>query len=313
MKSPRALCITRNAALRRTLRRTLNAAGSTVEFIDHLSQERATGAALIIIDHDCRKQSDPGLIQVIGDGGKIIILGDSLEDEEVVALIRDLPMDHVISDLQDPDESELVVTSVKLLSGDIFGLQKYLSWGVVVHEYLIKTYEQKRQSLIRISEHAKEVGARRQVIAKIESVTDELLMNALYDAPAIRTGVSRQSRIDKSTESELPTEEAALLRYSCDGRYFAVSVQDNYGELHKEAILDHLTRARQEKGRPKPPDSDNGGAGLGLYFILSSVTRFIANIDPGQRTEVICLFDLRQSGRNADACARSLHIFRKSD
>lgn len=310
---PRAVCITRNAALRRTLRRTLNATGTAVEFIDQLSEELATGAAIIVIDQDCRRQSDPRLIQVVGRGGKIIILGDSIEDDEVVSLLRDLPMDHVISDSQDPDESELVVTSVKLLSGDIFGLHKYLAWGTKIYEETINTYEGKRMALLHVADHAKEVGARRQVIAKIESVTDELLMNALYDAPAIRNGVSRQARIDKSTEGELPAEEAALLRYACDGRYFAVSVQDNYGELHKEAILDHLSRARAEKGRPKPPDcSEHGGAGLGLYFILSSVTRFIANIDPGRRTEVICLFDLRQSGRNADMCARSLHIFRKN-
>lgn len=310
---PRAICITRNAALRRTLRRTLNATGSSVEFIDHLSEERATGAAIIVIDKDCRRQSDPRLIQVIGRGGKIIILGDSIEDDEVVRLLRHAPMDHVISDGQEPDESELIVTSVKLLSGDIFGLQKYLAWGTRIQEEKIGTYEAKRRSLQRIAEHAKEVGARRQVIAKIESVTDELLMNALYDAPAIRNGMSRQARIDKSTDGELPGEEAALLRYACDGRYFAVSVQDNYGELHKEVILDHLSRARAERGRPKAAGSAGGGAGLGLYFILSSVTRFIANIDPGRRTEVICLFDLRQRGRDADMCARSLHIFRKDD
>ena len=41
------------------------------------------------------------------------------------------------------------------------------------------------------------------------------------------------------------------------------------------------------------------------------MTRFIANIEPGKRTEVVCLFDLKQSGRDADSCTRSLHIFRR--
>lgn len=309
-KVPRALCVTRNGALRRTLRRTLKAVGSTVEFTDHFSPEQASGAALVIIDQDCRKLSDPGSIQVVGEGGKVIIMGESLEDDEVVALLRSLPMNHIISDSHEVDESELVVTSEKLLSGDIFGLQKYLAWGAKIHELVIGTYADKRRCLRDVADHAKAVGARRPIIAKIESVTDELLMNALYDAPAIREGVSRRIRIDKSTEGEIPTDEAALLRYASDGRYFAVSVQDNYGELHKEAILDHLTRARAEKGRPKPQESSTGGgAGLGLYMILSSVTRFIANIEPGHRTEVICLFDLRQSGRTANAVAQSLHIF----
>lgn len=311
--APHALCITRNAALKRTLRRTLKAVGSSVEFSDHFSAEQASGAALIVIDQDCRKQSDANNIQVVGLGGKIIIMGESLEDDEVVRLLRTLPMNHIISDAHEPDEAELVVTSEKLLSGDIFGLEKYLAWGAKIHEKEIITYTDKRRSLIDVAAHAKEAGARRPIIAKIESVTDELLMNALYDAPAIRDGVSRKTRIDKSTDGEIPLDEAALLRYASDGKYFAVSVQDNYGELHKEAILDHLTRARAEKGRPKEANQGGtGGAGLGLYMILSSVTRFIANIEPRQRTEVICLFDLRQSGRTANAVAQSLHIFETS-
>lgn len=294
------------------LRRTLNAAGSTVEFKDSVDVGDAKDAALIIIDRDCRQAASlPQLTQVVGEGSKLIIMGESIEDEEVVSLLRDNPMDHVIADAQQMDEGELVVTSSKLLSGDIFGLEKYLSWGVKVHEQSIHTYEQKRLALLTVSQHAKQVGARRAVIAKIESVTDELLMNALYDAPAVRSGASRADRVAKSADATIPSEEAAALRYACDGRYFAVSVQDNYGELHKEAILDHLTRARAERGRPKAMDNDSGGgAGLGLYFILSSVTRFVANIEPGERTEVVCLFDLRQTGREAESYARSLHIFR---
>jgi hypothetical protein len=41
------------------------------------------------------------------------------------------------------------------------------------------------------------------------------------------------------------------------------------------------------------------------------VTRFIANVDPGLRTEVVCLFDLKQGGRDSDTCARSLHVFKQ--
>ena len=267
-------------------------------------------AAIIVIDQDSRRDSDPQLIEVMGEAGKIIAIGDSIDDDEVLAFLRSQPMNHVISDPHASDERELLVTSVKLLSGDIFGLQKYLAWGVKIHEIDVRSYDQKRTALLDIANHARVVGARRQLIARIESVTDELLMNALYDAPAISKGKSRRTRIDEASEEHPSEEESALLRYACDGRYFAVSVQDNYGELHKEAIIDHLSRARAERGRPNMAVSESGGAGLGLYFILSSVTRFVANIDPGERTEVVCLFDLRQSGREANSCAESLHIFK---
>lgn len=309
--TPRTICVTRSAALRKTLRRTLRAAGSEVEFVDEIDQSQLGGARLFFIDGATRRGIESeNLMQIISEGGTLVILGDSIEDDEVVALLRNSALDHLISDGETLDEIELVVTSVKLLSGDIFGLEKYLAWGSQIHEFQISNYEQKREALLQVAAHAKEVGARRPVIGKIESVVDELLMNALYDAPAIRNGVSPSTRIAKTGEPDgHPDDAAALLRYACDGRYFAVSVQDEYGELHKEAILDHLTRARAERGRPRELDGSGSGAGLGLYFILSSVTRFIANIDPGKRTEVVCMFDIKQSGRDTESCARSLHIF----
>jgi hypothetical protein len=300
--APRAVCVTTSTPLRRTLRRTLNAAGSQVEFQDVVDGNEG-GAAIVFIDQAVRRALTSESIDQLGE---LVVLGDSLEDADVVELLRKRGVSHVISDVDDPDDTELVVTSVKLLSGDLFGLEKYLSWGVKVVDRTIVTYEDKREALVAVTAQAREAGARRPLIARIESVVDELLMNAMYDAPAVRRGDPRADRLAPSGDDK------ALLRWASDGRYFAVSVQDDYGELHKEAILDHLVRARAERGRPRASDDNAsavGGAGLGLYFIISSVTRFIANIEPGKRTEVVCLFDLKQNGRDADLCARSLHVF----
>ncbi len=296
------------------MRRSLQAAGSTVEFRSARgTEEHEVPPHILVVDGPSREAlQPPELMQRAGDHGDIICLGGSLEDDAVVDLLRNFPFDHLISDVgkgAGGDDDELVVTSVKLLTGDIFGLEKYLAWGVKVREIAVHSYEEKRVGLMTIAEHAKDVGARRQVIAKIESVTDELLMNAMYDAPAVSRGET--PRVPTAADVYAGEEhEVALLRYACDGRYFAVSVEDTYGGLHKEAILDHLIRARAERGRPRTGSETTGGAGLGLYFVLSSVTRFIANIDPGRRTEVVCLFDLRQTGREAEACTRSLHVFK---
>jgi len=296
--TPRAVCVTTSTPLRRTLRRTLNAVGSDVEFQDAVNGSEDS-ASIVFIDQATRRALSPDSIDKLT---KLVVLGDSLEDEEVVELLRRRGVSHVISDADDPDDTELVVTSVKLLSGDLFGLEKYLSWGVKVIDKSISTYEDKREALAAVTAQAREAGARRPLIARIESVVDELLMNAMYDAPAAARGDKHGDRLEPQGEAK------ALLRWASDGRYFAVSVQDDFGELHKETILDHLVRARAERGRPRSSD-EVGGAGLGLYFILSSVTRFIANIEPGKKTEVVCLFDLKQTGRDADLCARSLHVF----
>ena len=306
----RAICVTTNPLLRRTLRRTLQAVGSTVEFADSAAALPDGDAPdLVVLDAESRKTCDPEGLSARWSTTKVVVLGESLEEDAVVRMLRNQPFNHVISDQVDPDELELVVTSVKALRGDIFGLEKYLAWGVLVQERHVTGYDEKRDALYELGDYAKDMGARRQTVARIESVADEMLMNAMYDAPALRYGVA--PRIGNRAGPPLGSEPA-ILRYSCDGRWFAVSVRDNYGELKKEAILDNLARARAEHGSPRPEGEDGSGAGLGLYLVLSSVTRFIANISPGHMTEVIGLFDLKATGRDEASCARSLHIFMAS-
>jgi hypothetical protein len=301
----RAVCVTTSVALRRTLRRTFHATGTSVELVDRVAGTDPVDA-VVVIDEPTYAALDDNDREVLGRGRALIVMGASLEDDQVVDSMRRDRWNHVIRDTDDPDDSELVVTSVKLLSGDIFGLEKYLAWGVKVSEAAVQSYEAKREALIAVTGSARDAGARRPTVSRIESVVDELLMNAMYDAPAVASGTAPPTprRI-----SEPVGDSEAVLRWASDGRYFAVSVEDRYGALAKDVILDHLQRARVERGKPRSSATQPGGAGLGLYFILSSVTRFIANVDPGKRTEVVCLFDLKQGGRDADTCARSLHVF----
>ena len=302
----RAVCVTRSLALRRALRRSLHAAGAELEFVDEVGGVGAD-ATLVVIDGPTHEAMTAPARAALASGRAMIVVGVSLGDDGTVDGLRADGCNHVITGDDEPDDAELVVTSSKLATGDIFGLEKYLAWGVRVSEREIATYEEKRAALVAVTGSAREAGARRPMVARVESVVDELLMNAMYDAPAAALGEVPRLPTDALERVAAP----ARLRWASDGRHFAVSVEDRFGALVKGAIVDHLQRARAERGRPRG-SSEAAGAGLGLYFIVSSVTRFIANVDPGHRTEVIGLFDLRQAGRDGEACARSLHVFARA-
>jgi len=269
--------------------------------------DEAASADLLVIDEE---QSDPkGLpdrLQLVAEHGHLVLLGRSLDDDSLIALMRGR-LDHAISDASPADETDLIVTAAKLLGGDIFGLEKYLAWGANIHELDIRSYEEKRIALLTITAFAKRAGARRPLVARIESAADELLMNAMYNAPAMSRG-EVANPAEAALASRQDDRETALLRYATDGRHFAISVEDRFGVLRKESIIDNLTRARTQKS---PRSGTAGGAGLGLYFVFSCATRFIANIDPGEKTEIVCLFDLREGRRDMAACARALHVFRE--
>ncbi len=309
---PHTLCVVTSPALRRRLKRSLHGTGSTVEFCDSVEQAEKCSQPpnLLFLDQESRQDSQlPHLLQVMDKQGKVVIIGESIEDNDFVQLMRQQPFDNVM-DASEPDENEIVVTSVKLLTGDIFGLDKYLSWGADLHVGQVSNYDDKRAAIEQVASFARESGARRKILGRIENVTDELLMNAIYNAPAAaKAGATGQDNLKFSVGDNQVLDadsKAATLTYACDGRYFGVSVVDYYGELRKQSILDNLLRARERGGRPRAGTS---GAGLGIFFVLASASRYIANIQQGVKTEVICLFDMRLTGRETQTCTSSLHIF----
>lgn len=289
MGTRRAICVSRDAGVRSAVVEALSADGVSVEAFDSvtgLDLARTDPAALIVVDRPTREAAGDRLKSL---GAPVVIVGDDLEDDGVVSLMSDAPVSHLV---EDPHDVDLGITSRKLVSGDLFGLDKYLAKGARVRERIVAGDLDRRLAIGEVSAWAESVGARRPVVHRMSNVVDELLMNALLDAPAASGDAA-----------------PALLRFAADDRVLAVSVADGYGALRQRDLIANVRRARRERGKPQSDPS--GGAGLGLYFVLANVASLIVNVEPGVRTEVVCLFDaVRPTRRPAVAPGvRSLHVF----
>ncbi len=175
------------------------------------------------------------------------------------------------------------------LHGDIFGLEKHLPWGVRVYSMLVGDYQEKSVAIATVSEYAAALGVRRKYLENIERVVDELLMNALYDAPVDESGQAVFAEVSARDRLSVRLEQKALIQYACDGERFAVAVRDHYGTLAKQVVLKYLDKCLHSE---EQIDRKEGGAGLGLYIVANSVTRLAVNLHPSVATEVVCLFDL---------------------
>ena len=98
---------------------------------------------------------------------------------------------------------------------------------------------------------------------------------------------------------------AIEVQYGCSGRYFGVSVRDGGGSLTRARLLDYLGRAKSGAAHI---ETKAGGAGLGLISVLRSVSKLVFNLDPGNSTEVIAIFDMELFAKGKVG-ARSLHLF----
>lgn len=271
---------------------SLASAGLIVEHVVEIPRDTA-GVAVVVVDRAVRRAAGEALR---GLEVPVVVVGDDLDDDGLIALMLDTPVSHLVGDLRD---RELEITSEKLASGDVFGLEKYLADGAKINQRVVRTDADKRRAMDEVCAWAESVGARRAVLHRIASVVDELVMNALLNG-------ARGSAPDLVLARA--GEPSAVLRWAADDETLAISVGDGAGTLGKREIVAHVRRARGARGQPRP-STEGGGAGLGLYLVLSNVASLVVNVEPGRRTEVVCLFDLARGHRPAISRVRSLHVF----
>jgi anti-sigma regulatory factor (Ser/Thr protein kinase) len=290
----RAICVCRDAGVCAVVGSALEAAGVTVEHQPQIPSEPGD-VALFVVDRASRQLAGESLRGAVAP---VVVVGDDLDDDGLITLMLEAPVSHLV---RDPADRELGITSEKLVSGDVFGLEKYLAVGARIGERVVTSDIEKRTAMLEVTAWAEAVGARRPVVHRLATVVDELLMNALHDAP----------RESKPTLTGADGDRGAVLRWASDDRTLAVSVGDGFGSIRQRDVIDHVRRARDDRGRPNPTSVEDPGAGLGLYLVLANVASLIVNVHPGRRTEVVCLFDLARSSSRAIASGvRSLHVFR---
>jgi hypothetical protein len=206
------------------------------------------------------------------------------------------------------DETELMVTCQKLFHHDIFGIEKYLAtWAIKIYEHEVTSTEDKRSLISELENYLDLIDCYGAIKNAVLLVADELIMNAIFNAPRDAQGHPKYRDVDRHRPLKLEPHERVKFRYACDGRYIAMSVADQFGSLDRDVILKYLQRCFS--GGPAEMEEKKAGAGLGLYMVFNSITQLTFNIQAGVSTEVIAMFYARSGARAFKASGRSLNIF----
>jgi len=199
-------------------------------------------------------------------------------------------------------------TISKLITGDLFGLEKYLNWGIEIQEFEVTGSQMRKELLEGMQYYMKQIGIRDNLSSRATVVAEEMLMNAIYDAPVDEAGNSKYNSQSRSTPVILEPNEFGKLRYASDGILFAVSVIDPFGGFEKETIFSYLDTCFKGKAGSINEAMGKGGAGRGTFMIIGMSDLVVFNVHPGIKTEVTAMFDLTSSRK---VQSTSFHYFRK--
>lgn len=241
----------------------------------------------------------PVLIPKLRERAHVTIITAKASLVELTDYLRDDRINHVV--VGDELEDGVQVTAQKLLTGDIFGIEKYLPEGTPVLYARLRDFEGRGKAIQTVLDYAEGAKMRRQVRNAIGSVCEELLMNALYDAPVDADGKPVFADVDPHDRTHTRSPRPVSIRYAATEDMFAVAVRDRFGRLAKNTILSYIEKCIHS---PNQIDRKTYGAGLGLYLVANAAATYVVNVAYGIATEVVCTFD-----RGAKAPLRLVGVF----
>jgi hypothetical protein len=175
-----------------------------------------------------------------------------------------------------------------LCNNQAFGLENLLSSKGSVHIMKISHSMEKKKVLESISNYLlKETSFRDRMADVMITAVDELLMNAIYDAPADDKGNQQMRNLARNTPLPLDGKSSVELQMGFDGEYVAFTVIDRFGTLNKAKLLKHLS-ASHEADHLVDQIVLNAGIGLATTFRTGGSLVFVS--EPGVRTEVTTFF-----------------------
>lgn len=270
--------------------------------------------AAILFDHDHAGPAALILARRLHDAcphAALVVLCHPSPPDDVATLLAE-PWFHHLLALGSPwFMEELAATLAKLRGRDLFGLEAFLPWGTHIVECPIASSDDKQKVFGHIERFMDAIGVRARLVQKLCAIADEMLMNAVYDAPRDRDSsahvfaeLSRQTRVD------LAPEQRPTLRFASDGRVFGLSITDPFGGLGPDTLRRYIAKGLR-RGDDQI-DRKRGGAGLGLFILFDGLNSMCLNLDPGRRTEVVGLVNIRGSYRDVTETPKSFNIFVRS-
>jgi len=263
----------------------------------------------LLADYDAfltRASKQPASAWVNGTT-RVLLLADKRQKSELQSLFRLKFLSNLVAKSHPLDLDELIITVGKIVRNDIFGIEKYLCYGVQPVTYEVRSSRDKVHLLDALSAYATGLDINRRLLAVAQGVADELIMNAVYNAPQRRDGSRPYAQRQRTEPVDLGADEYCYFTFACDGRQLVIAMRDRFGSLASETVREYLHRCFAMGA--DQIEAKQGGAGIGLYFIVESLNKIIINISPGRGTEIIGLIDVSGSYRDYVEKNKSFHIF----
>lgn len=184
-----------------------------------------------------------------------------------------------------------------------FGVDRFFSKASKSQKITLKRSGHKAAAVEAVQNYVIKNGLNTRLAALVAKATDELIMNAIFDAPG---AFFSNSKTDRSEDFPLKDREQVEIEIASCNEYYGISVADNFGTLKKEVAIKFLMQDFTTKAYTP---TAFGGAGLGLHGVVASGLSVIFVSKPGVKTEVMLFFPRGKNYKEFRSGFKFLSIF----
>jgi CheY-like chemotaxis protein len=211
--------------------------------------------------------------------------------EKVQYLVQSPLFGHfILRNYGDPKEAgEHFGRIVKATSNErAFGLKQLLKDGAKVQTIKLQITTQKQDAVEAIKNYLLAAKFQSRMATVIANAVDELLMNAMFDAPTDELGRALFNSTARTASIKLEGRHNVEMHVGYDGRYVAITAIDHFGSLDKAKLLTHISKLYTEE--EYKVRTSIAGAGIGLATVFRSGGSFFFVSESRARTEVTVFF-----------------------
>ncbi len=138
----------------------------------------------------------------------------------------------------------------------------------------------------------------------VRSVSEEMIMNAIFHAPVDADGTRVYAGLDRGTAMNLSEREQPLLQWAIGDRTIAVSIRDRFGSLESGRVIAALSPASHVNVNARLLT-----AGWGISIMSRAARHLFFGIVPGEFCEVLALIEREPAPDSFDK--RSLCVLQR--
>ncbi len=194
---------------------------------------------------------------------------------------------HLIRRYQEPTPIVYSKVIASMIAPEPFAIGRFFGEGFQTQKITLKRSGQKRAAVEAIHNHLLKHKVAPRLAGQAAQATDDIMMNAIFNAPTLDNGMKLRANSDRSADFELIENEFVDIEVVDDEEFVGISVSDHFGRIDPRAIFQALSYDYTIK---EYTATSGPGSGIGIYQIVNQGFSLIVSLENRRRSEVALLF-----------------------